>query len=85
MLFPALSPTQIAPAPYRTCRGAAPTFTVAVIAFVAGSMRLTVPLNSLVAQTDAGTVLHVPRLGPTGIRATTFIAAGSIRSTAPVP
>jgi hypothetical protein len=39
MLFPAWLPTQIAPAPYRTWRGAVPTLIVAVTAFVAGSIR----------------------------------------------
>ena len=45
MLVPAWLPTQIAPSPYRTWRGARPTLMVATIALVSGSMRASVPLN----------------------------------------
>jgi hypothetical protein len=48
-------------------------------------MRLTVPLNSLVAHTAPAPNSTSHRLGPIGIRATTCFDCGFTRSTLPVP
>ena len=85
MLLPLCIPTQSEPAPYRTWCGRLPTRIFAEIAFVAGSIRLTVLSNSLVAQTEPAPNSTSHTLAPTGMCATTCRVAGSTRSTAPVP